>query len=241
MRIFLAGGTGAIGRPLVPLLLEAGHSVTGMTRSQSKADALRRQGVEVVVVDVFDAERLRAAVQAARPDVVMHQLTDLPAENDPAAIAAAYGRNARIRTEGTRNLIAAARAAGARRLVVQSIAFAYAPGPEPHAETDPLNLAEGPRLVTVRGTADMEEQTLASGLEAVILRYGLLYGPHTWTATANARPALHVDAAAQAALAAVTQGVGIYNIADDDGAVTIERARRELGFDPAFRFAAPAA
>ena len=169
----------------------------------------------------------------------MHQLTDLPRVlDDEAQLAAAYPRNARIRTEGTRNLVAAANAAAARRFIVQSVAFAYAPGKEPHAETDPLNLVDGPRLVTVRAAADMEAQVLESGMEAIVLRYGLLYGPGTWSEGPSRKPPLHVDAAAQAALLAVTRGSGIYNIADDDGTVAIEKARNELGFDPAFRLAA---
>jgi hypothetical protein len=156
----------------------------------------------------------------------------LPQKFDAAAVAAAYPRNARIRTEGTRNLIAAAQAASARRLIVQSIAFGYAPGRKPHAESDPLNVADGPRVVTVRGAAEMEAQVLASGMEALVLRYGLLYGPGTWS---DGQP-LHVDAAAHAAFLALTRGKpGIYNIAEDDGTVSIERARRELGWDPAFR------
>ena len=154
-------------------------------------------------------------------------------------LAASYPRNARIRTEGTLNLVAAAQAAAARRFIVQSIAFGYAPGGEPHPETDPLNLAEGPRVVTVRGAADMEGQVLSSAMEAIVLRYGLFYGPGTWSQQPSSKPALHVDAAAQAALLAVTRGrPGVYNIADDDGAVLIEKARRELGFNPDFRMSA---
>jgi len=122
---------------------------------------------------------------------------------------------------------------------VQSVAFAYAPGPEPHAETDPLNIAEGPRVVTVRAAADMEQQVLGSGMEAVVLRYGLFYGPGTWTEGPVRKPSVHVDAAAQAAVLAATRGrPGIYNIADADGMVSVEKARRELGFDPSFRSAA---
>ncbi|HYA04702.1 MAG TPA: dTDP-glucose 4,6-dehydratase, partial [Xanthobacteraceae bacterium] len=105
----------------------------------------------------------------------------------------------------------------------------------PYVETDPLNLSDGPRLVTVRAAADMEQQVLASGLEAVVLRYGLLYGPGTWTEGPSRKPPLHVDAAAHAALVALTRGRGIYNIADDDGIVSIDKARQELGFDPGFR------
>jgi nucleoside-diphosphate-sugar epimerase len=236
VRIFLAGASGAIGRRLTPLLREAGHDVTGMTRTPATARELEAAGLHPVVVDVFDAAALKRIVLEARPEVVIHQLTDLPRILDETQLAASYPRNARIRTEGTRNLVAAAQAASARRFIVQSIAFGYAPGAEPHAETDPLNLADGPRVVTVRGAADMEEQALASGMEAIVLRYGLLYGPGTWSEGPSRRPPLHVDAAAHAALLAVTHGKsGIYNIADNDGTVSIEKARRELGFDPAFR------
>jgi nucleoside-diphosphate-sugar epimerase len=221
------------------MLLAAGHEVTGMTRTPETARRLEAAGVRPVVVDVFDADTLKRAVIDAQPEIVIHQLTDLPRDFDEAKIAAAYPLNARIRTEGTSNLIAAARAAAARRFIVQSVAFAYAPGPQPHGETDPLNLADGPRRVTVRAAADMEQQVLASGMEAIVLRYGLLYGPGTWSEGPTRKPPLHVDAAAHAALLAVTRGrPGLYNIADDDGTVSIEKARRELGFDPAFRLPA---
>lgn len=238
MRIFLAGATGAIGRRLVPLLLQAGHQVTGATRRAASASELERAGVTPAVLDVFDSPAVHAAMAAARPDAVIHQLTDLPREFDAAKIQASYAANARIRTEGTRNLLAAARAAGARRFIVQSIAFAYAPGGEPHAETDPLNLDDPARAVTVRGAADMERQVLeAPGIEGIVLRYGLLYGPGTWSEGGPGRkPALHVDASAHAALLALTRGAaGIYNIADEDGVVSIAKARAELGFDPRFR------
>src|SRR5262249_49368222 len=167
MRIFLAGAAGAIGRRLAPLLLQAGHKVTGTTRTAEKAHELERAGVVPAVLDVFDAGTVTASMRAAKREVVIHQLTDLPREFDEALIAAAYAKNARIRTEGTRNLIATAQAAGARRFIVQSIAFGYAPGGgEPHPETDPLNLADPARAVTIKGTADMERQVLAaSGLE----------------------------------------------------------------------------
>lgn len=224
---------------MTPLLLAAGHEVTGLTRSAEVARQLGAAGVRAVVADVFDAGRLEDAVVGARPEIVIHQLTDLPRVlDDDAQLAAAYPRNARIRIEGTRNLIAAARAAAARRCIVQSIAFAYAPGKEPHLESDPLNLVDGPRLVTVRAAADMEQQVLESGMEAVVLRYGLLYGPGTWSDGPARRPPLHVDAAAHAAFLALTRGAGIYNIADDEGTVSIGKARAELGFDPAFRLPA---
>jgi nucleoside-diphosphate-sugar epimerase len=237
VRIFLAGASGAIGRRLTPLLMAAGHHVTGVTRSAGNVRDLEAAGVSATVADVFDADALNKAVTAAVPDVVIHQLTDLPhAIEDESELAAAYPRNARIRIDGTRNLIAAAKAASARRFIVQSVAFAYAPGGEPHPEADPLNVTEGPRAVTVRAAADMERQVLSSGMEAIVLRYGFFYGPGTWHAEPTRKPPLHVDAAAQAASLAVTRGApGVYNIAEEDGTVSIVKARAELGFDPDFR------
>lgn len=240
MRIFLAGASGVIGRPLTPLLLAAGHTVTGTTRSAAKAAELKASGVAPIVVDVFDAAALRDAVVGARPDVVMHQLTDLPDVFDPKHLNEVLARNSRLRVEGTSHLVAAAQAAGACRLIAQSIAFAYAAGAEPHDENDPLVSTEGdqPGALTARGVRALEDAVLhARGLEGIVLRYGRLYGPGTWN-TPNARAPLHVDAAAHAALLAIARGSpGVYNIAEDDGAVTIEKARRELGFDPAFRLA----
>jgi len=174
MRIFLAGATGAIGKRLVPLLRDAGYDVVGTSRSAAKADALRSDGIEAVVVDVFNAAALSRAVSAARPDVVMHQLTDLPPGLDPSRMEEGTRRNARMREEGTRNLVAATLASGARRLVAQSIAWMYAPGPEPHSEEDPLDVgAQGSRGITVGGVIVLEQVTLSSApIEGVVLRYG---------------------------------------------------------------------
>ena len=238
MRIFLAGASGVIGRRLIPLLLEAGHEVTGTTRSADKAAELKSSGVTPVILNVFDASAIRDAVVSARPEAMIHQLTDLPDVLDPARLSEALARNSRLRIEGTVNLVAAAQAAGARRLIAQSIAFGYAAGPEPHAESDPIASVEGdqPSAITARGVRALENAVLhLPGIDGIVLRYGRLYGPGTWN-TPNARAPLHVDAAAQAALLAVTRGApGVYNIAEDDGAVAIEKARKELGFDPAFR------
>jgi len=237
MRIFLAGATGAIGKRLLPLLRKAGHHVVGTTRSGAKSAALRATGVEAVVVDVFDAAALLRAVAGARPDIVMHQLTDLPPGLDPARMAEAGPRNARIRREGTENLVRAALAAGVRRLIAQSIAWMYAARPQPYTEADPLDIeAQAPRAITVAGVAALERLTLASPpLEGVVLRYGHLYGPGTGADRAEA-PALHVDAAAAAALLAIEKAhPGIYNIAEPSGYLSIEKAQRELDFDPSFR------
>src|SRR5690606_33086986 len=115
--------SGVVGRNLMPLLIASGWRVVGTTRSENKATALRQAGAEPVIVDVFDKEALERAVVAARPRIVMHQLTDLPRGLDPSQMDEARARNARIREEGTRNLIAAAVRAGASRLIAQSIAF----------------------------------------------------------------------------------------------------------------------
>lgn len=238
-RVLLAGAGGTIGRRLAPLLLDAGHDVLGTTRSAARAEALSAAGVEPVVVDVFDAATLAREVAAVRPEVVVHQLTDLPPGLDPSRMADAITRNARIRDEGTRNLVNAAIAAGAHRLVAQSIAWAYAPGPELHVEGDPLDLgAEGSRAITVRGVAALENWTLNSPpLAGVVLRYGQIYGPGTGAdAPLSGSAPLHVDAAAQAALLAVATGSpGIFNLAEPNRYVSSEKARRELGWRPDFR------
>jgi len=240
MKIFLAGAAGAIGRRLVPLLLDAGHCVVGTTRSTAKADALRAVGVEAAILDVFDASALSHAVCSARPDIVVHQLTDLPPGLDPARMAEGTRRNARMRRDGTRNLVAAALAAGVHRLVAQSIAWMYAPGHEPHGEDDPLDVhAAGTRAITVDGVATLERLTVAaSPIDGVVLRYGHLYGPGTGADVAEI-PSLHVDAAASAALLAIDKALrAIYNIAEPNGYLSTDKARRELGFDPSFRLPA---
>jgi nucleoside-diphosphate-sugar epimerase len=237
--IFLAGATGAIGRRLAPLYVASGWRVVGTTRSSAKAALLRELGVEPLVVDVFDAAALHDALAAARPQVVVHQLTDLPPALDPARMAEAAQRNARIRSEGTRNLVAAAVAAGAQRMLAQSIGFAYADGPLPHNEDDPLDSDfDGPRGVTLRGVASLEQQVLQAPLEAIVLRYGRLYGPGTGFGTASGAGPVHVDAAARAAAVALTRGTpGIYNIAETDGTLDCAKAERLLGWRADWRIA----
>ena len=160
MKIFLAGATGAIGKRLVPLLLKAGHRVTGATRSGAKGEALRAAGVEPAVVDVFDVQALSAAVLEAHPDIIIHQLTDLPPGLNPSQMTEGTQRNARMRSQGTQNLVAAALGAGVHRLIAQSIAWMYTSGKEPHSEDDPLDInARGTRAITVAGGAMLERLT----------------------------------------------------------------------------------
>ena len=230
MKVFLAGATGVVGRRLTVLLRRAGHEVAGTTRSEAKAAALRAIGAVPVLVDAYDADKLKLAVYAVQPDVIIHQLTDLPQVIDPKTLPAALEANARLRVSGTRNLVDAALTNNVPRVIAQSIAFAYAPGPSPLAEEHPIDPAQ-------TGVMALEQAVAGTpGIEGIVLRYGRFYGPGTWTDVPKGSAPLHVDAAAQAALLALTQGrPGVYNLAEDDGAVSIEKARRELGFDPSFR------
>jgi nucleoside-diphosphate-sugar epimerase len=244
-RIFVAGAAGVIGRRLTPLLVLRGYEVIGTTRSADKAPRIEALGAKAAVVDVFDAAALTHAVSRARPEVVIHQLTDLPPRLDPARMAQALEANARIRREGTHNLVAAAVAAGVTRLIAQSIAWVYAPGRTPHVESDPLDLgATGTRAITVNGVAALEDAVLQHPrIGGVVLRYGRLYGPGTGVSDAarDADVGVHVDAAAHAALLAIDRGSGAYNVADSDAFVSCAKARRELGWDPAMRLEADAA
>jgi len=222
---------------LTPLLCAAGHMVVGTTRSAEKAEAIAKLGAAPVVVDVFDAPALARAVATAAPQVMIHQLTDLAFAPGTPQYDEGLQRNARLRIDGTPNLVAAAKASGVRRLISQSIAFVYVPGDGMRVESDPLDLAAtGVRKRTVDGVVALEDATLQRP-EGIVLRYGLLYGPGTWfEREKRGKPGLHVDAAAQAALLAVGKGAcGVYNIAEDDGAVSSEKAKREFGFDPSFR------
>jgi nucleoside-diphosphate-sugar epimerase len=225
MKVFVAGASGAIGRRLVPLLVEAGHEVIGTTRHPEAAELIAAQGAEPVLVDVYDAERLTDAVARCAPDAVIHQLTDLASMD--------FAANAKLRTVGTPNLVAAARAAGVERIVAQSIAWIYAPGSAAAVETDPLD----PDASAYEGIVALE-QSVAELPDAVVLRYGSLYGPGTWyapdgafaakafrgelTATPAWTSFVHVDDAAFAALAALEWPAGAVNIVDDEPAPGLE-------------------
>ena len=197
VRIFVAGASGVIGARMVPLLVADGHVVAGMTRSAGKAGLLAGLGAEPVVADVFDAAALTRAVVSFAPEVVFHQLTDLP---DTASEIAAFGdRNDRMRSEGTRNLLAAAAAAGAGRVIAQSISWELP--------------SDAHRAVT----AAHERAVLAAG--GVVIRYGQLYGPGTYYPSAPPDPPrIHVDDAARQSLPALTAPPGVTLVADDRAA-----------------------
>lgn len=191
LRIFLAGATGVIGIRLLPLLVAGGHTVAAMTRSAGKRDLLASMGAEPVVCDVFDAEALRSAVVAFRPDAVLHQLTDLPDTADQIPEYAA--RNARIRTEGTRNLLQAAGSAGIVRFVAQSIAWTPTSG----------------------GTSVAEHERLILDAGGVVLRYGQFYGPGTYYPdTLPDPPRVHIDQAASRTVELLDSPTGVITILD---------------------------
>lgn len=230
-RALVAGASGVIGQVLCRLLLEDGWYVVGITRSDEKGGCLRKLGVHPEVVDVFDRDILVQVACAARPDVVVHQLTDLPSQFTPETMATARVRNARIREIGTENLVDAAIASGATRIVAQSIAFAYAPGPLPYSEDAPLDAMAYPSVIR------LEQLVLNCGLEGIVLRYGRLYGPNTWTMDPPEQSPLHVDAAADAARLSMTHGqAGAYNVVEDDATATNTKAKRELNWNAGFRF-----
>ena len=232
MRVFVAGATGAIGHPLISFLVGAGHDVTGTTRSKDGAEWLASAGARPIIVDAFDRDALRAAVAGAQPDVVVHEMTDLARGFDAKSIAS----SARLREVGTRNLVDAAVAARAGRLVAQSGAWLYADGPLPHDETHPLRRPTGdPSDVDLRGILELERVVMATpGIDGIVLRYGFFYGPDTaWRAENAPEPHVSVEAAARATAAAVERGpAGIYNVVDDNDAITNSRARNLLGWQP---------
>lgn len=244
MRVFVAGASGAIGRHLVPQLLDNGHEVVAMTRSPEKADALRAVGAYPVVVDGLDRDAVIAAVNGADPEVVVHQMTALTDIGNPRRFDAEFAVTNELRTKGTDNLIEAARATGARRLIAQSYAGwpnAREGGPV-KTEEDPLD-PDPP--AAMRRTLDairyLEQAVVgAEGLEGVVLRYGGFYGPLAdmpakFVETIRKRrfpvvgggggvwSFVHLDDAAAATVAAVERGApGIYNIVDDDPAPVAE-------------------
>jgi nucleoside-diphosphate-sugar epimerase len=243
MRVFVAGATGVIGRQLVPMLLAAGHEVTGMTRSGERARGLVAAGAQAAVADALDADAVRAAVAAARPHAVIHQLTSLPQRIDPRRMRRDFEANDRLRSEGTRILVDAAGAAGASRVIAQSIAFAYTPGPPGtvHDEEDPLFL-DAPRPFRRTAGALAVLESAVTGAGGVVLRYGYFYGPGSAISSGGSMGAdvsrrrlpivgggtgvwsfIHVHDAATATVAALgCEGPRVFNIVDDDPAPVSE-------------------
>ena len=239
MRILVAGATGAVGRPLVAALAARGHEVAGLTRDRARMDAVARSGGEPLVADVLDRQATADVVRAARPDVVVDQLTALPASYTPTAMRAAMGATAAVRTIGGDNLYAAALAVGARRFIAQSGCYYYQPGEGLASEDEPW-VREGPPLVAegVRTLAVVEERALRRNARLVgaVLRYGIFHGPGTWfhpegDVAAQLRAGdypllgsgagrwsfIHIEDAVAATVAIVESDVGgVFNICDDD-------------------------
>jgi nucleoside-diphosphate-sugar epimerase len=241
MRVFVAGATGAIGQALLPALRIAGHEPIAMTRSPTKAERLAAQGIETAVCDAYDADGLARAVADARADQIVHALTDLPTDINMRRFERELQSTGRLRREGTRNLLAAAQAAGIQRIVAESIAFMYAPAGDWVKDEDaPLATATLP--FAAEPVADLERQVLA--VDGIVLRYGWLYGPGTgftkdgpWATNVRRRRLpivgagsgvfsfLHVDDAASATVAALERrGPAVYNVVDDDPAPVHEWA-----------------
>jgi nucleoside-diphosphate-sugar epimerase len=248
MKVFVAGATGALGRQLVPMLVDRGHDVVGMTRTESKRDLLRALGAQPVVVDALDPEAVAAAIGEAEPEVIVHQLTAIPASVNLRNLDRDFALTNRLRTEGTNHLLSAARAVGARRFIAQSFAaWPYArAGGAVKTEEDPLD-PDPPRGVreTMAAIKHLERAvTGASWVEGLVLRYGGFYGPGTSLQLDPPTEQLemirkrkfpivgggtgvwsfiHIEDAAAATADAVERGEpGIYNVADDDPAAVSE-------------------
>jgi nucleoside-diphosphate-sugar epimerase len=237
MKIFVAGGTGAIGRPLIAKLLAKGHAVVALTRSSEKAQALMKQGIEPAIADVFDADAVKAVVSRAQPEVMIEQLTALPKTYTRESMNATAALNTRIRLEGGGNVLAAAQAAGVRRYLRQSVAFYAIPGPGLADEDTPLAFDASPAIAAgARELTELEHRLLGTrNMEGIVLRYGFFYGPGTWfnpdgdvarqvrqqqfPIIGNGEGVwswLHIKDAAIATIAAAARGnPGIYLIADD--------------------------
>jgi len=240
MRVFVAGASGAVGPPLLRQLVAAGHEVTGMTRHEAKAEAIRAAGAEAAVCDAFDAEALKSAVAAAAPDAVVNELTSLPQRYNPRR-ASFYEATNRVRTEGGHNLVEAARAARASRFVTQSIAFLYAPegGWVKDEEARVFSDAPGSFGSAMEALTSHEQEVLeCPDFTGLVLRYGQFYGPGTYLAAdghigrevrrrrfpvvgpgTGTFSFLHLEDAAGATVAALDRGArGVYNVVDDEPA-----------------------
>lgn len=245
MRVFLAGGTGVIGRPLVARLLAAGHAVGVLARSEAAADKVRALGAEAVEGDALNELSLGYAVKTFGPEIIINQLTALPRSLlNPAEAARAMKLTNRLRTEATPVLAEAGAEAGAHLMISQSISFAQKPGPGVRTEDDPLYTdAPSAHRGVVAAVAANEEATLGAPLDGIVLRYGFFYGPGSFFAAGEAYPKMlhrrllpivgegrgvwsliHIDDAVDATVRAITADPGVYNICDDDAVTWAELA-----------------
>ncbi len=246
--VFIAGATGVIGRRLVPLLLQRGHAVVGMTRTPTGRERLERLGARAVIADALDPDAVGRAISEAAPDVVMHQLTALSDLRDFRNFDRAFADNARLRSEGTDILLSASRAAGVHTFIAQSFAgFLLSRSARPVlAEDDALD-PEPPRSFQRAFRADRHLEdavTKAAWTRGIVLRYGGFYGPGTslsktppgsqtelvrqrkFPVVGGGRAVwsfIHIDDAAAATVAALEHGRrGIYHITDDEPAAVAE-------------------
>ena len=237
MKVFVAGATGAIGRPLIKSLTRAGHTVFGMVRSRDSSGSLSESGAEPIIADALDGGSVSAAVAKVRPDVIINELTSLPRHYTPTEMKAAAERDARVRLEGNKNLLAAAQQTGVRRFLVQSSGFWYAPGEGLADENEPFAFDASPAVaVGSQRYAELEGMVLGRPeFAGVALRYGFFYGPGTWfrpdgdvgeQARQQQVPIIgsgqgvwswvHIDDAADATVKALDCAPGAYNIVDDN-------------------------
>lgn len=236
-KIFVAGATGAIGFKLCLILKQHHYQVFGSTRSYSKAQYLEAIGVHSIIMDVFHQELLIEHIRHISPEIIIHQLTDLPYALAPELMQEARVRNAHIRDIGTKNLLLAAQKIECKKFIAQSIAFAYAPEQIYLNEESALAINSEHEILrkNAESIQNMETQITNSGLNHAILRYGKLYGAATGCQPSEYGK-IHVDAAAYAAFLAIHSGHGIYQIVENDKFYCNEKAQRELNFDEHYRW-----
>ncbi len=234
MKIFVAGASGAIGKPLIGKLIQQGHLVTGMTQSDEGAKRIRSQGAKAVIASAFDAAAVSGALRSSESETVIDQLTSLP--KNPAEFASAQAKDRKLRIEGGGNLLQAAQACGVRRYIQQASGFFLKASSGLADENAPLATDASPSVASsAQSYAQLEKRVLSSAIEPVVLRYGFFYGPGTWyepkggyadMARQQKLPIIgggaavwswiHIDDAADATVAALTIPPGVYNIVDDD-------------------------
>ena len=238
MRVLVAGATGAIGRPLISALVASRWEVIGITSTERGVQTLRDKSAEAFLADALDRNAIEAVIRKVRPEAVIDELTSLPKKYTPEEMRAAAERDRKLRLVGGRNVQDAAIAAGARRYIVQSTGFFYAPGTGLATETEPLASEASPGIAgSVRTYTQIEDRVLkAPDLEGIALRYGFFYGPGTYHDPATGSISrqvheqqypvigsgqgvfsfVHVEDAAVATVAALEADPGVYNVVDDD-------------------------